>query len=364
MSKVRVAIIGQGRSGRDIHAHNLKTIPEKFEIVAAVDPMKDRQARAKEELRCDVYGDYKELFALKDRIDLVVNATPSYLHATVTLDLLENGFNVLSEKPFAKTAAEIDGLIEASKRKNVLLAIFQQSRFNPCFMEVKKILDSGILGDIIQISMRVNGFQRRWDWQTVQDFTAGSLYNTGPHPVDQALRFLDYEGMPDVKAYMRCVNTYGDAEDYVKLILTAVGKPVIDVEIASCCPYPENWINVYAQRGGLKCDGTRIDYKYYKPEESTKKHLILEPLQKADGTPSYCTETPPLKWYEESWLMSETSINNMNIFESLTIDLYNMLYGVLKEGKELTITPKQVRQQIAVMEEAHRQCPLPKTVNV
>jgi len=364
MNKIRVAILGQGRSGRDIHGYNLKSLTDKYEIVAIADPLEDRQVRAREEFGCEVFGCYKELFAIKDKIDLVVNATPSHFHVPVTLDLLKNGFNVLSEKPFARTVAEIDEMITVSKEHDVLLAIFQQSRFNPAFVEAKRIIDSGVLGDIVQISMRVNGFARRWDWQTVQEFTAGSLYNTGPHPVDQALQFLDHDGMPDVKCYLRCVNTYGDAEDYVKLIMTAPDKPVIDIEIISCCAYQENWLNVYAQKGGLKSDGKSIHYKYYKPEESTAKELTIAPLKKDDGTPSYCTESPPLVWHEESWEMPDDTLNNMNVFEISTIELYNMLYNVMKEGGELTITPHQVRQQIAVMEEAHRQCPLPKTVKV
>ena len=364
MDKIRVAVLGQGRSGRDIHCFNLKSLPDEYEIVAVAEPLEDRRVRAREELKCDVYGCYKELFACKDKIDLVINASPSHLHASITLDLLSNGFNVLCEKPFARTVAEIDEMIAVSEKNNVLLAVFQQSRFNPAFVEAKKIIDTGILGDIIQISMCVNGFARRWDWQTVQDFTAGSLYNTGPHPVDQALRFLDYEGIPDVKCYLRCVNTYGDAEDYVKLILTAPDKPVIDIEIASCCAYPDNWLNVYAKNGGLKSDGKSIQYKYYKPEESAVRELILTPLKKDDGTPAYCTENPPLTWYEESWVMPDEIVNNINQFEKSTIDLYKMIFNVMRKGDDLTITPQQVQQQIAVMEEAHRQCPLPKTVKL
>ena len=359
MEKIRVAILGQGRSGRDIHGYHLKEMTDHYEIVAIADPLADRRERAKNEYGCAVYADYKEIFNLKGSVDLVVNATLSHMHAPVTLEFLNQGFNVLSEKPFARTPEEIDELVAAAEKNNVLLAIFQQSRYAPYFQEVKRIIQSGVLGEIIQITFENNSYQRRWDWQTVQDFNAGSLYNTGPHPVDQALHLLDYDGMPDVKCYMRSVNVYGDAEDYVKLIITAPDKPVIDLEISSCCPYPNGAILIHAKNGGLKATPSKIEYKYIVQEDSPDQKLILTPLKQADGTPAYCREE--LVWHEKVW---EAPQDRGGFFQSNTIDLYKMIYGVLKEGKPLDITPAQIRQQIAVMVEAHKQNPMPKKVKV
>ena len=359
MDKIRVAILGQGRSGRDIHAINVSQLDE-FEIVAIAEPMADRRERAKQEYGCIVVADYKELFAMKDKIDLVVNCTMSHQHYPVTLEFLNNGFNVLCEKPLAKKAEEVDDLIRVSKEKGVVLAAFQQSRLLPWFVKAKEIMDSGILGRIIQVNIHwINGFSRRWDWQTIQGFAAGSLYNSGPHPVDHALNLLNYDGMPDVKCFMDRVNTFGDAEDYVKLILSAPGRPVIDVEISSCVAYKSFAFNVYAERGGLVSDGQRIDYKYYIPSETKAQQLISTPLKNAEGLPGYCQED--LRMHEGTW---ETAANITNVFEYNTKMFYKMLYSHMREGKELLVTPQQVRQQIAVMEEAHRQNPLSVTVDV
>ena len=358
MEKIRTVILGQGRSGRDIHGYHLKDMTDLYEIVAVAEPLAERRARAEKEFGCSVVTDYTELFPLKDCIDLVVNATPSHFHVPVTLDLLKHGFNVLCEKPFAKYPEEIDEMVAAAGANNVLLAIFQQSRYIPFFLEIKRIINSGVLGEIIQITFENNGFARRWDWQTVQEFNAGSLYNTGPHPVDQALNLLDYDGMPDVKCYMRSVNVYGDAEDYVKLIITAPGKPVIDLEISSCCPYPNAAISIQAKNGGLKANANRIDYKYYVLNEAPFQRLVLTPLSKADGTPAYCRED--LKLHECVW---EAPEDKGGLYQNNTVAFYKMLYGALKEGKPLDITPAQIRQQIAVMAEAHRQNPLPVKIN-
>lgn len=47
MKKVRVAIIGQGRSGRDIHAYSLSQMKEQYDIVAVADMLEERLERAK-----------------------------------------------------------------------------------------------------------------------------------------------------------------------------------------------------------------------------------------------------------------------------------------------------------------------------
>ena len=367
MKQLKVAILGQGRSGRDIHAANLQrlSLKDKYQIAAIVEPLAKRRERAEKEHGCVLYSDYTELFGHNSEIDLVVNATPSHFHVPVTLDLLKNGFNVLCEKPLARTAAEVDLLIEESKKNNKLLAIFQQSRFSESYKEVKRIIDSGILGRIVQISFHSSGFARRWDWQTLQENNAGSLYNTGPHPLDQVLRLLDYDGMPEIKCYMDRVNTYGDAPDYVKLTMTAPGKPVIDLEISSCNPYPKFQYSIQAEYGGLCGDGSRLDYKYYVRETAPVQRLTREPLEKPDGTPSYCNEK--LEWVEKSWNINgdqaNTGISSASYVpekppEDPAIEFYTMLYNHIVNGGPLEITPQQVRQQIAVIEECHRQNPM------
>ncbi len=115
MSRIKLAILGQGRSGRDIHAANLSLLKDLYEIVAVVDPLPDRRERAAAEIGCATYADYRELLGHKD-IDLVVNATPSHLHVPVTLDLLSHGFNVLVEKPMARHVADVDAMIEAAQK--------------------------------------------------------------------------------------------------------------------------------------------------------------------------------------------------------------------------------------------------------
>lgn len=359
MRQLNIAIIGQGRSGRDIHGafFNSDANGGRFKVVAAADEIAERRQRAEVEYGsgCTVYSDWRSILDRRD-IDLVINSTFSYEHYPVTLELLEHGFNAVCEKPAAMRSEEVRRLIAKAAEKGVMYNVFQQSRFTPYFDQVKKVIASGVLGRIIEIDISFDGFSRRWDWQTLQCMGGGSLYNTGPHPLDQALNLLDmYDVMPgeglNVFCRMDRVNTWGDAEDYVKLILTAKDKPLIDLMISSCNPYPCFTYRIQGQYGGLKGSMSEMEWKWYDPAEAPAQKLIREPLATDEGMPKYCGET--LKWHSDSWSGSGSAA-----FNSAVDRYYTMIYEHLVNGAPLEIHAGQVVQQIAVIEEAHRQNPL------
>ncbi|HET6455286.1 MAG TPA: Gfo/Idh/MocA family oxidoreductase [Armatimonadota bacterium] len=350
MKRIRVGVIGQGRSGHDIHVAAFKLMPGRFKVVAVADPLEGRCDDAVSALGCDAYTDYREMLERGD-LDLVVNATPSHLHVPVTLEILDAGFNVLTEKPLARHAADVDKIIAKAKKTGKLFAIYQQSRFAPYFQQVRKVINSGVLGRVVMARVAFNGFGRRWDWQTIQDYSAGNLLNTGPHPLDQALQLFGTDVMPKVTCIMDRANTWGDAEDFVKLILRGEGRPVIDLEISSCCAYPTHTYHVDGTLGGLKGNTTHLDWKYFKPEEAPEQHLIRKPLPGR----AYCREN--LKWHEKSWDVPDSQ---KNLFGYMSRSFYKNLYDALTTGAPLMIKPEEVRRQIAVIEEAHRQNPLSK----
>ncbi len=150
---------------------------------------------------------------------------------------------------------------------------------------------------------------------------------------------------------MRNVLSYGTAEDHVLLLLQGEGRPIIHLEISSCSRYPVPIYNVYGARGGLKGDSRRLEWEYYDATNAPELKLITEPLCRPDGTPSYCTDS--LTWLKGEWEPEA----NTGLFESMSKAFYDNLYLTLTEGKPLVITPQEVRQQIAVIEECQRQNP-------
>ena len=354
MKKLNIAIIGQGRSGRDIHGRHLKSpANEHFTVKYVVEADAERRVRAEAEYPgCRALTDYRELFELKD-VDLVVNASYSYDHYPVSRDLVDHGFNVLCEKPMCRTRAEADDIIALAKERGVMLAVFQQSFFAPFVKKAYEVMHSGIIGEVKQINLRYNGFSRRWDWQTVQKCCAGGTYNTGPHPIGLALGFLDFD--PEAKlAFSRLgtAMTSGDGDDCAKLILTAPGRPLVDVEINSNDPYATYTLKMTGTRGAYMCNtGTWYKMKYYTDEENPAHEVIFESLKTPEGLPTYCREQ--LVTHEE-----EGSFEG-NAFDIGTAKLYANLYGVLNGTEELIITPEMGREIVGICEDAYKETPLP-----
>ncbi|MBP1995971.1 Gfo/Idh/MocA family protein [Paenibacillus eucommiae] len=349
---LKVGIIGQGRSGRDIHGNLLAKIKHYYKIAAVADGLTERRERAIQEYNCHAYASWQEMVE-HEELDLVVNASPSEQHFQISLELLNRGLHVLCEKPLAKTAVEVDRLIEASNRSGKILAVFQNSRYLPAFVQIRKVIKSGVLGRIVQVDITQSGFARRWDWQTLQSNNGGNLMNTGPHPLDQALQLFGDDIMPQITCIMDRANTFGDAEDYVKLIMRAPGRPTIDVEISSCSAFTREPFMIHGTNGGLRGSAQRLEWTYFKPEEAPEQKLTRDPLFDKNGMPGYCSEA--LTWYSEQW---EPSISNERTpFEQMTEQVYMMLYRTLTQGALLEITPQQVRQQMAVMEQCRRQNP-------
>jgi len=160
------------------------------------------------------------------------------------------------------------------------------------------------------------------------------------------MRLLDFARPGQIVCTMDRANTFGDANDHVKLLMRTPGKPDIDLEISSCAPYPRPMFALYATRGGLTGGPGGLQWKYFDPKKAPKQQLIRAPLP----GPSYCHEE--LQFVEKSWKPSQ---QQQDSFTYMSRCYYDHLYRVLREGAPLHITPEQVRVQIGVIEACHRQ---------
>lgn len=352
MKKLNVAVIGYGRSGCDIHGAYLRSeANNKYNVVAVVEFDPARAEVAAKDFGCDTYNDYKALFERKD-IDLVINASYSELHYETTLDLLNHGFNVLCEKPIAKKASQVQELADAARKNNVMFTIFQQSRLAQYYMEMERIINSGILGNIKLVRARWNNFTRRYDWQTLIRKDAGAMRNTGPHPFEQCIFLSGTDDMPkNIYSKLEIFNSVGDAEDYVFAVLEYEKGPRFEIEINPSDPYNEGWYyKVHGDRGAMRVGDKKIEYQYYLESESPQPVLDPNSLHNEDGSPAYCKNT--IVWHKE-----EVELNG-DAFEYGTNAYYTKLYDHMANGGELFITPEHIKTEIAIFEEIERQNPL------
>ena len=351
---IRVGIAGQGRSGYGIHARYLRTVPERFQIAAVSDELAARRKDAKEQFGCRTYADWREM--LKDGdFDLLVNALPSNLHPKGTIAGLKRGYHVVCEKPIAVKVSDFDKMTAAAKDAKRVFAPFQNSRFWPYFAKVREVLDSGVLGRILHIRLVWSGFKRRWDWQTRQDLCGGNLNNTGPHPMDQAIVLFGTK-TPKVFARLRSEEgSWGDADDFAAVSLYGTrNDPLIEVLVSSYLAYPPNYaMTICGAHGGLQAGPGVAHWKYYDPKNAPR-HQLHEGWSRGRH---FCSEKLP--WVEKSW--ERPPDDN---FQVISGGFYSNLYEVLTGKAKLIVQPSEVRRQVAVLEECHRQNPLPKGAKI
>lgn len=356
MKKMRVAIIGQGRSGHDIHGKFfLSDLNDICDVVAVVDALEDRRERAKKEFGCDAYETYTELFDRRD-IDLIVNASFSHMHYAIAKDCLEHGYNVLNEKPFAKTSYEAMELTKIAKEKGLVLSAFHQSLYAPPVLKMKEVLAGGKIGDILQINLNYSGFSRRWDWQTLQKCCAGGVYNTAPHAIGLALDLLGWDPAAKVAySYLnRTAFNSGDANDFAKILITCPGKPTVDIECNNNDGYKPEPFKIFGTKGTLATGpfSNSVKIKYIVPEELEARPVIETTLRNPEnGYPMYCSEK--LNFHEEEYA------TDGDVFSVGSSIFYHMMYESVMLGKPLAITPEMAGKVIEIIEVVHAQNPLP-----
>ena len=353
MKKLKTAIIGQGRSGRDIHGKFFKTDENTIiDVAYVVERDADRRERAISEYPgCVALEDYRELYGKED-IDLVINASFSDEHYAVTRDLLSHGFNVLVEKPFARNYYECCNLIKVAKDAGVTLAVFHQSLIAPHHLFAKSVIESGKLGNIKQINIRYNSLHRRWDWQTLQMKMGGSVYNTGPHPIGMALDYLGFDKNAQVVySKLDTALTSGDAEDYAKILITAPDKALVDIEISAIDAYCDYTVKIQGDKGTFSCDFKNYKMKYIVEGENPERPAIVESLKNPAGLPAYCGENL-ITHTEEGELVGSS-------FDVAVKGFYEMLYNKIVNGAPMDITPEIAAQVINVIEKVHADNPLP-----
>ncbi len=117
--------------------------------------------------------------------------TPPSTHPEVCIRLMEQGVNVLCEKPLAISTEEAVRMAETAERCHVVFSMGSKFRFVADVQKTREIIDSGILGDIILYENTFAGFcdmSKRWNSQPAIS-GGGVLIDNGTHSVD-ILRFL------------------------------------------------------------------------------------------------------------------------------------------------------------------------------
>lgn len=151
--QITAIVVGAGDRG-NVYASVALTHPEKFKIVGVVDPDTVRREAMREKYNVPAENcfSYVEELVKRERFaDAVINGTMDHLHVETSIPVLEKGYHLLLEKPFAVNETEMNKLRRVAKKYNSKVVIGHVLRYTDFYSAIKKHVDDGDIGKPIAI---------------------------------------------------------------------------------------------------------------------------------------------------------------------------------------------------------------------
>ena len=351
MRKINTGLIGFGMAGRVFHAP----------LIAAVEGMKLHSIRETREENIKIansrYPDAKIVKNTEDilkdpLVDLVVVATPNKHHFSLASAALNAGKHVVVEKPFTVTSKEADELIHLAEKNQKILSVYQNRRWDADFLTVKKVLQEGKLGRLVEFESHFDRFRnsiRPDTWKDEGDLGTGLLYDLGSHLIDQAQVLF---GLPNaVTAFIYTQRDNGAIPDnfelimhYPKLKITIKGGMLVKE------PLPKYIL--------LGTEGSFIKYGLDVQEADLNEHI------KKLSDPEWGAEP------EQQWGILNTGIGGTESRGKVPSEkgkylaFYENIYSAIADGKPLEVTPQQARSTIRIIELAMKSNEERRTVDL
>lgn len=184
---ITFGIIGCGNIAT-VHAEAIREIAE-AKLVAVCDSDREKGRFFGKMNQAVVYDDYKELLA-DQTIEVVIIATPHYLHKEMTIESFSHDKHVICEKPMAITVSEANEIYRAKEMFKKEYAVCYQNRFNASFIKLKELLKQEKFGQLKGIRCEIawnrnEAYYAEASWKgTWEKEGGGVLINQAIHTLD------------------------------------------------------------------------------------------------------------------------------------------------------------------------------------
>ncbi len=287
MDKLHVGICGLGFMGQT-HFTRLHNHP-RAEVVAVCDRAPARRAGdwsgtpgnleltacvSRDALRAAAAYDDPAALLADPRIEAVVIALPTALHAPLAVAALEAGKHVLCEKPMALTVGDCDRMLAAARAAGRTLMVAHCIRFWPQYELVKRYVDEGRLGSLRFVSLRRLTSPPSYSsdgWLHDPTQSGGALLDLHIHDIDFAQHLL---GLPDAIGAVGSRGVSGALEHVVATYrYTDDRYALLEGGWALTAPRPfEMAIAVHGDRGTLEWSSTwGNDVRFH---DGSRTHLL------------------------------------------------------------------------------------------
>ena len=136
------------------------------------------------------YASFEDVLADKD-VDIVVLATPNELHKPLAITAMKAGKHVVSEKPVTLCSADLQEMIDASKKYDRIFTVHQNRRWDNDYLVAKDIYNSDKIGRVFCVELRIQGSHGiPGDWRGKKEHGGGMILDWGVHLIDQIMMMV------------------------------------------------------------------------------------------------------------------------------------------------------------------------------
>ena len=146
-------VIGHGSRG-GLYSRFSNQLTDFWKIVGVAEPIDYRREAAIQAYQIptgQTFTTWEHVFQKPKFADVCIISTPDDLHFGPAMAALEAGYDLLLEKPIAMTWQQCKSILELANRKQAIVCVCHVLRYAPYFVELKKVIQDGSIGDVVSI---------------------------------------------------------------------------------------------------------------------------------------------------------------------------------------------------------------------
>jgi scyllo-inositol 2-dehydrogenase (NADP+) len=343
MREIQVGLIGYGFGGSVFHAPLIRAVSQlRLHTVVT----NSRREQASQLPGVQVVGKVADLLS-DPAIHLVVVSSPSGTHFELAHAALLAAKHVVVDKPFALTVKEADDLISLAQAKGRVLSPYHNRRWDGDYLTVRHCIEQGWLGTVYHYEAHFDRFRLeiRPGWKDQPGGGSGTLYDLGPHLVDQALQLF---GMPRaVTADIAAQRPGAQAIDYFHLVLH-YGRMRAVLHASTIVPHPGPHFTIHGDAATFVKHG--MD-----PQEEALK------AGRTPGDPQWGIDAAA---NHGSLVRPDGTCRRIETLRGGYENYYRALAECIEAGARVPVDPGDARNGLAVLEAALRSSHERRTVDL
>lgn len=261
--RLKAGFIGFGRMGVT-HFSILNNHPN-VDVVALCDASNTVLDALKKYLSANVYSDFRKMLA-NEQLDFVVVSTPTESHAEIINAAIDSNVHIFSEKPLCLNVGDGEKILSRLSETSLVNQVGYVNGFNEIFMEVKKLIEAGVIGEVKNFSSEMYGAtvlkDSKSSWRGKKHMGGGCMYEMASHCINLAVYLF---GKPDKVTGSIMQNIFSsDVEDLVSstLVYKSGYSGTIHVNWSDASyRKPTNIVKAFGTKGKIVAD--KHAYKIY-----------------------------------------------------------------------------------------------------